>query len=73
VAPSVKPSGSVMGKVFVFLAVGGGLLSTVAYLHRAKHQILARNKAREAAAASALPDAGVETVEAPDASADLRP
>jgi hypothetical protein len=64
-----------MGKVFVFLAVGGGLLSTVAYMHRAKHQIIARNKAREAAAAaaSASPDAGFATPSTPDASPDSIP
>ena len=62
-----------MGKVFVSLAVGGGLISTVAYLHRAKYQIIARNKAREAAAIQALPDAGVTPPDERDASPDSLP
>ncbi|MDZ4695095.1 MAG: hypothetical protein SGI86_08080 [Deltaproteobacteria bacterium] len=70
-APSVKPRGSILGKVLVFLAVGAGLISTVAYLHRAKHQILQRNAAQAAKANVDSPHAGlvVETT-ARDADTD---
>jgi hypothetical protein len=71
VAPSVKPRGSIFGKVLVSLAVGGGLISTVAYLHRAKHQILQRNAAEAARAMVITPDAGTVVQTAPrDSSVD---
>ncbi len=70
-APSVKPRGSVIGKVLVFVAVGAGLISTVAYLHRAKHQIIQRNAARDAKALAESTDAGaVAPTTAPEAGED---